>query len=82
LQPSKSATDQPLNNIGAQHLRSLGRRRRPENSILQKTNNSIKDLVGNKENEYPVPDQNRTMLFMTNKLSDIHKKISQRGNYE
>jgi hypothetical protein len=59
----------------------MGRRRRDKNHS-PKRNNSTQDSVGNKENEYPVPDQNRTMLFMTNKLSDIHKKISQRGNYE
>jgi hypothetical protein len=36
--------------------------------------------VGN-ENEYPVPDPDRTMINITNDLSDAHKKISQRGNY-
>jgi hypothetical protein len=35
--------------------------------------------VGN-ENEYPVPDPNKTMINVTNELSDTHKKISQRGN--
>jgi hypothetical protein len=40
-----------------------------------KTNNSIEDLVGNKENEYPVSDLNRMMINMTNELNDIHKKF-------
>jgi hypothetical protein len=39
------------------------------------------DLVGNEENEYPVPDPNRTMINNNKELSDTHKKISQRGNY-
>jgi hypothetical protein len=39
-------------------------------------------LVGNEENEYPVPDSDRMMLILNNKWNDIHKKISQRGNYE
>jgi hypothetical protein len=38
--------------------------------------------VGNEENEYPVPDPNKTMINVTNKLSSAHKKISQRGNQE
>jgi hypothetical protein len=46
----------------------------------QKTNNSTEDLVGNEENEYPVPYPNRTMINITNELSDAHKKISQTGN--
>jgi hypothetical protein len=37
----------------------MGRRRKPENPTPKKTNNSIKELVGNEENEYPVPDPNR-----------------------
>jgi hypothetical protein len=32
--------------------------------------------VGNEGNEYPVPDNNRTMISITNELSDIHKKKS------
>jgi hypothetical protein len=31
----------------------------------------MEDLVGNEENEYPVPDPNKTMI---NELSDAHKK--------
>jgi hypothetical protein len=38
--------------------------------------------VRNEENEYPVPDPNRTMLIMTLEPNGIHKKISQRGNFE
>jgi hypothetical protein len=34
----------------------MERKGRQGNSITQKTNNSIEDLVGNEENEYPVPD--------------------------
>jgi hypothetical protein len=34
-------------------------RRRPENSIPQKTKNSTEDLLGKEENEYPVPDPNK-----------------------
>jgi hypothetical protein len=59
----------------------MRRRRRPGNAILQKTKNSIEDLVANEENEYPVPDPNQTMINITNELSDSHKKVCQRGNY-
>jgi hypothetical protein len=34
--------------------------------------------VGHEENEYPVHDPNKTMI---NKLTDAHKKISQRVNH-
>jgi hypothetical protein len=60
----------------------MGRRRRPGNTTSQKTNNSIADLVGNEENEHPVPDPNRTMINITNELSDAHKKICQKGSYD
>jgi hypothetical protein len=30
--------------------------------------------VGNEENEYPVPNPNKTMINITNELSDTHKK--------
>jgi hypothetical protein len=53
-------------------------KRRPGNTILQKTNNSIEDLVGNEENEYSVLDPKRTMINITNELSDAQKKISGR----
>jgi hypothetical protein len=29
--------------------------------------------VGNEENAYPFPDHNRTMVNITNELSDVHK---------
>jgi hypothetical protein len=54
----------------------MGRRRMPGNPIPpQKNNNSIEDLVKNEENEYPVPDPNRTMINITNDLSNAHKKL-------
>jgi hypothetical protein len=56
----------------------MGRRKRPGYPTSQKTNNSI---VGKEENECPVPDPNRTMTSITTELSDVHKKISHRGNY-
>jgi predicted SAM-dependent methyltransferase len=37
---------------------------------LQKKKNS----VGNRENGYPVPDFNKTMINLTKELSDAHKK--------
>jgi hypothetical protein len=52
----------------------MGRRKSPGNPTPQKTNNSIEDLVGNEENEYPVPDPNITMTNITSKLSDTNKK--------
>jgi hypothetical protein len=42
---------------------------------------SIEDLVGNEEYEYPVPDLCKTMLNVTNELSDAHKNISQIGKH-
>jgi hypothetical protein len=56
----------------------MGRRKRPENPTPEKSNNSIEDLMGNKENEYTVPDPNRTMINITNELSDTHKNLSRR----
>jgi hypothetical protein len=58
----------------------MRKRRSQGNSTLQK-NKSIEDLVRNEENGYPVSDPNRTMTNITNEFSDIHKKISQRGNH-
>jgi hypothetical protein len=52
----------------------MGRRRRPENPTPQKTNNSIEGFVENEENECSVPDPNRTMINITNEVSDAHKK--------
>jgi hypothetical protein len=48
-------------------------RRKPENSTPQK-NNSIKDLVGNEQNEYPVPDTKRTIINITNELNGTQQK--------
>jgi hypothetical protein len=48
-------------------------RRSPENSTPKKTNNSIKELVGNDENRYLAPDPNKTMVNITNETSDAHK---------
>jgi hypothetical protein len=56
------------------HHRSMGRKRRPGNPTQQKTNNSIEHLVGNEENEYQVPDPNRTMIIITTEFTDAHKK--------
>jgi hypothetical protein len=58
----------------------MGRIRRLGNLTPQK-NNSIENLVGNEENAYPVPNPNRIMINVTNELSNIHKKISERGNH-
>jgi hypothetical protein len=49
-------------------------------TTLCKKNSSIGDLVGNEENGYPVPDPNKTMINVTNKPTDSHKK-SLRGNH-
>jgi hypothetical protein len=49
-----------------------GRRKYAKHSP-QKTN-SIQDSVGNEENEYPVPDLNKTMINITKEPSDIHIK--------
>jgi predicted nuclease with TOPRIM domain len=54
----------------------MGRRRRQGNFIPQKNNNSIEDLVGNEENEYPVLDPNRIRINITNELNNVHKKKS------
>jgi hypothetical protein len=53
----------------------MRRRRRQGNSISQKTNNSIEDLLGNEEYEYSVLDPNRTMINMTKDINDVHKKF-------
>jgi hypothetical protein len=45
------------------------RRRRDGNHCLQKSN-SIQDSVGNEENEYKVPDFNKTMINVTRVPSD------------
>jgi predicted transcriptional regulator len=45
------------------------------NSTPQKLKNSIEDLVGNEENEHPVPDAKRIMINMTTELHDVHKEF-------
>jgi hypothetical protein len=47
----------------------MGKRRR------QKTNNSIEDLMGNEENEYPVTDPKRMMINMSNEFNDVYKDL-------
>jgi hypothetical protein len=49
-------------------------RRKPGISTPQQTNNSIEDLLGNEENEYPIPDLSRVMIIRTNEPNNIHKK--------
>jgi hypothetical protein len=51
----------------------MGRRRRDGNHTPHKYN-SIEDSVVNKENGYPVPDSNKTMINVTKGASDTHKK--------
>jgi hypothetical protein len=51
----------------------MGRRRKQASSTPQK-NNSIEDLVGNEENEYPVVFPNGAMNNIKNEFSDVHKK--------
>jgi hypothetical protein len=53
----------------------MGRRRKQGNSTPQKSNNSTENLVGNEENEYPVPYHNRMMISMYNELSDDYKDL-------
>jgi hypothetical protein len=53
------------------------RRRRDRNNSLLK-NNLIQDSVGNEENEYPLPDPNKTMINVTKEPSDTHKKNPKR----
>jgi hypothetical protein len=61
----------------------MGRSRRQGNCIPQKKKkHSIEDLVGNEENAYSVPNPSKTMINVTNELSETHKKNSQKGNHE
>jgi hypothetical protein len=47
------------------------RRKMPRNSTsTPEPKKSAEDLVGNEENEYPLPDPNRMMLIMTNGPND------------
>jgi hypothetical protein len=57
----------------------MERRKRNGNHFPQK-NNSIQDSVGNEENSYPVTDPNKTMINVTKKPSDTHKKKPSRRN--
>jgi Skp family chaperone for outer membrane proteins len=41
---------------------------------MPQQSNSTKDIMGNEENEYPVPDPNNTMINITNEFNDDHKK--------
>jgi hypothetical protein len=50
----------------------MGRRRREGNYTPQK-HTSIEDLLGIEENDYPVPDPNKTMINVNNEPSDAHK---------
>jgi hypothetical protein len=43
--------------------------------------NSVQDLPENEENEYPIPNPNKTIISVTNKLNVAHKKMFQRGNH-
>jgi hypothetical protein len=54
----------------------LGEKEGKETTLLK--NNSIEDFVGNEENEYPVPDPNKTMINVTNELSETHKNPPKR----
>jgi hypothetical protein len=47
---------------------------------METTHLKKKNSMGNEENGYRVPDPNKTMINVTKKPSDIHKKIPQRGN--
>jgi hypothetical protein len=49
----------------------MGKRRRDRTHFPQKI---IQDSVGNKENEYPVPDLSKTMIDVTKESRDIHIK--------
>jgi Zn-dependent M16 (insulinase) family peptidase len=58
------------------HSTNYSNKEKKETTLLKK-NNPIEDLVGN-EDEYLGPDPNKTMINVTNDLSNVHKKISQR----
>jgi hypothetical protein len=53
--------------------------RREDGNHSPQKNNSIQDSVGNEENEYPVPEPNKTMLNITKEPSDA-QKYHQRRN--
>jgi hypothetical protein len=47
--------------------------RRGDGNHSPQKNNLIQDSEGNKENRYPVPDPNKTMLNDTKEPSNAHK---------
>jgi hypothetical protein len=55
----------------------MGRRRKDGKHSPEK-NNSIQNSVGKEENGYPAPDLNKTMMNVTKKFSDAHKKKTQK----
>jgi hypothetical protein len=59
----------------------MGRRRKDGNHSPQKSS-LTQDSVGNEENEYPVPDLNKTMINFTNEPSDTHVKTLQEESLE
>jgi hypothetical protein len=66
--------NQSLKDIGSQNIIvEWGEKKRPRNPTCQKTNISIEDSVGNEENKYSVPDPNKTIINITNEVSDTHK---------
>jgi hypothetical protein len=58
----------------------MGRRRRDGNHSPQKEN-PIQNSVGNKENGYPVPDLNKTMINVTKEPSVTHIKHSKKKSW-
>jgi hypothetical protein len=56
-------------------------RKRRQGHRTPQGNNSMEDLVINDENGYPVPDSNKTMITVTNELSDAHKKSPKRNSW-
>jgi hypothetical protein len=53
----------------------MGRRRRQENTILQRTNHSIEDLVENEGNAYLVTDLSKMKIRMSNNFNKAHKEM-------
>jgi hypothetical protein len=78
-QPRSPTTDDWIKKMWYKAPIRLMGRRRQANCTPQK-NNSIEDLVGNEENEYLAPDP-KTIINVTNELSDTHKKTLKVGNH-
>jgi hypothetical protein len=55
----------------------MGRKGRDGTHSLQ-NNSSIQNSVGNEENGYPVHDLNKTMINLTEELSNDNKKPSKK----